>query len=254
MTQHLQKWHGAGNDFLVAIGDGIGEGWSASDARAICHRHFGLGADGLLLGDTANGFLTMTLFNADGSIAEMSGNGIRCLVAAYLRETGRDDSFVEVSTLAGTRRVSMQMNGDSGTGAVAMGPVTMLPSIPGALAVASVGNPHVVVMDVPEWSEHEREELALQLADLVGGANVEFLTVVDKQTIQIRIVERGVGWTMACGTGSCASAAVAHAVGYTQRDVTVRNPGGDLAVSFDEQGAVLSGPVVFVGDVEWSQG
>lgn len=247
----LQKWHGAGNDFLVSLGEHRSAEWNADAARAVCHRHLGIGADGLLVGDTADGRLTMTLYNADGSIAEMSGNGIRCLVAAYCRSTGETNGVIGVDTLAGHRQVRITLEGAYGTGSVAMGPVTLLPALKSTLGVASVGNPHVVVLDNEEWSDDDRERLASKWSNDHGGANVEFVRLISLDHVAMRVIERGVGWTLACGTGSCAVAAVCNAAGLTAGAVRVANPGGTLLVHFDEQGAVLEGPVAYVGDVEW---
>jgi len=85
----------------------------------------------------------------------------------------------------------------------------------------------------------------------VGGANVEFVSVVDPEHVRLRVIERGVGWTMACGTGSCAAAAVLAHAGEIERDVIVTNPGGDLRVRLEGAQATLSGPMVFVANVEW---
>jgi diaminopimelate epimerase len=252
MMRTVQKWHGAGNDFVVAVGEDESLRWTPALARAICHRQLGIGADGLLIADTANG-LTMTLYNADGSIAEMSGNGIRCLVAAYMRASGDNAEIIAVQTLAGIRHVTMHLDGDHGTGSVSMGPVTLREPLEGTLGVANVGNPHVVVLDNPDWTDAQREAFAAQWASSVGGANVEFVSPIDEGRVSIRVIERGVGWTLACGTGSCATAAVCYARGLTERDVVVRNPGGDLRVSFPDGEAVLEGPVAFVADMEWCQ-
>jgi diaminopimelate epimerase len=247
----LQKWHGAGNDFLVDVGDGVRSDWTPEAASAVCDRHTGFGADGLLVADTAGGVLTMTLFNADGSTAEMSGNGIRCLVAAYLRATGVETPTVDVMTEAGRRTVALTMAGDHGLGSVAMGTVSVGTPLAGTLGVANVGNPHVVVLDNPDWTDRDRETLAQQWAVQVGGANVEFVTVIDEHAVAIRVIERGVGWTQACGTGSCATAAVCAARGLTGDVVSVRNPGGELRVTLARGEATLEGPVQWVGTVEW---
>jgi diaminopimelate epimerase len=114
-----------------------------------------------------------------------------------------------------------------------------------------VGNPHVVVRDDPKWTDAMREELAETLSEQMGGANVEFLTVLSEEHLSILVVERGVGWTEACGTGSVAAAAVARREGLGGDDVTVVNPGGALKVTLDDQRATLSGPVQFVANVEW---
>jgi diaminopimelate epimerase len=247
----LQKWHGAGNDFLVeVIEQGAAPWWTPQRASAILSRTHGVGADGLLLA-TVGAKVAMELYNADGSIAEMSGNGIRCLAAAVRRTTGASWESLVVATASGSRTVSLTMDGDAGYGSVAMGDVTFGESLPGTLGVAFVGNPHVVVRDDPKWTDAMREELADTLSEQMGGANVEFLTVLSEEHLSILVVERGVGWTEACGTGSVAAAAVARREGLGGDDVTVVNPGGALKVTLDDQRATLSGPVQFVANVEW---
>ena len=126
MTRTLQKWNGAGNDFLVDVGspDELAV-WTASRATSVCDRNAGIGADGLLLATLDGGSLTMTLFNADGSIAEMSGNGIRCLAAAVHRTTKATWSNVVVATGAGRRTVSLTLNDGQGFGSVDMGSVRL---------------------------------------------------------------------------------------------------------------------------------
>jgi diaminopimelate epimerase len=158
---------------------------------------------------------------------------------------------LDVATAAGTRTVSLTMDGDSGYGSVIMGDVTFGESLPGTLGVAFVGNPHVVVRDDPKWTDAMREELADTLSEQMGGANVEFLTVLDEEHLSIQVIERGVGWTEACGTGSVAVAAVANREGLSGTDVTVDNPGGALKVEIENGRATLSGPVQFVANVEW---
>ena len=186
----LQKWHGAGNDFLVDVLEpGESTWWNAQRAQRVCHRALGVGADGLLVA-VLDEPVTMILYNADGSVAEMSGNGIRCLAAAVRRTTKADWDELEVATDAGVRVVSLTMNGDDGYGSVAMGEVTFEATVPGSLGVANVGNPHVVVL---------------------------------------------------------------HREGLVGVEVTIENPGGDLMVRLDEDGARLAGPVQFVANVEWLQ-
>ncbi|HEY5103781.1 MAG TPA: diaminopimelate epimerase [Acidimicrobiales bacterium] len=247
----LQKWHGAGNDFLVDVQEhGLGPSWTPERVRALCDRTSGVGADGLLLA-TLGSPIAMTLYNADGSMAEMSGNGIRCLAAAVRRFTGATWDSLDVFTGAGLKRVNLIMNETSGWGSVSMGEVTFGETVEGAYGVANVGNPHVVVLDNVAWSKADCEELAEKLSAQVGGANVEFLSVLGEDRLSIRVIERGVGWTQACGTGSCAVAALARRGGLSGDAVTVENPGGSLFVEFDGSNATLSGPVQFVADVDW---
>ena len=162
-----------------------------------------------------------------------------------------DWSTLEIETHSGTRTVALEMTGDAGYGSVEMGEVTFGESLPGTLGVAFVGNPHVVVRDDPKWSDAMREELAENLSMDMDGANVEFLSVVDDAHLSIKVIERGVGWTKACGTGSCAVVAVGHRESMCGTDVVVDNPGGALRVTLDGDAVTLSGPVQFVANIEW---
>jgi diaminopimelate epimerase len=247
----LQKWHGAGNDFLVDLSADGEQFWTPERAAAVCDRTTGVGADGLLVA-SASDPVKMALFNADGSVAEMSGNGARCLAGAVRRATGATWSELLVDTVAGKKTVRLEMTGEtSGRGSVAMGEVTLGDDLDGAWGVAYVGNPHVVIRDDPSMSDLAREELAEKLAAQLGGANVEFVTVLGEGHVGLRVIERGVGWSEACGTGSCAVAAVLRRDGLAHDRVVVENPGGTLDVQFDGDQATLTGPLQFIADVEW---
>ncbi len=255
MTQrNLQKWQGAGNDFLVDVVSGSTAGWwTPKRAAAVCDRHFGIGADGLLVADmSVPSQPTMHLFNADGSVAEMSGNGIRCLAAAIHRWSKATWDQVEILTDAGKKKVRLRMDGDDGRGTVNMGKVRFGEPLRDTLALVKVGNPHIVLRDNLRWNDEQRKELAERLSESVGGANVEFVTVESSDSIAIKVYERGVGWTLACGTGSVASAAACKKYQLTGRRVHVKNPGGELEVKLKHRKAKLSGPVHFVGDIVWN--
>jgi diaminopimelate epimerase len=251
----LQKWHGAGNDFLVDVQlYGRPSWWTPERVRAACARTTGVGADGLIVASLGLR-VGMTLFNADGSRAEMSGNGARCMAAAVRRTTGAHFDALDIDTDAGPRTVTLAMDpGEeetNGYGEVAMGEVTFANTLDGALGVAHVGNPHVVVLDDDRWDDREREARAAALADPLGGANVEFVRVASRARLEMRVIERGVGWTRACGTGSCAAVAVARRAGLVDDVVEVENPGGTLRVALEGNRATLGGPVRFVANVEW---
>ncbi|HTT59930.1 MAG TPA: hypothetical protein VMF33_07770, partial [Acidimicrobiales bacterium] len=175
----LQKWHGAGNDFLIDVQRaGQARPWTNQLVRDVCARATGVGADGLLVAGLAEG-VTMTLFNADGSRAEMSGNGARCLAAAVRRATHSGADELVVTTDVGDKTVRLTMVNDvAGAGSVDMGEVTFGEDLEGAWGVAYVGNPHVAVLDEEHWSDATREELGAKYAAQMGGANVEFVRVL----------------------------------------------------------------------------
>lgn len=250
----LEKWHGAGNDFLVALrpkGDARLDG---GHAKRWCDRHSGIGADGLIEGTFDDRGLVMSLHNADGSPAELSGNGLRCLVAAAVAHGLVPEGTVDVATVAGPRRVTVALDPSSGRawGSVDMGPVTVGEG--GSLTTgvdAVLGNPHVVVADEGGPDEDLLARAAALTSD--GDANVEFVSVLAPDHLSIRVVERGAGLTLACGTGSCAAAAVAHHLGLVADHVTVTNPGGDLDVTLAAGGATLAGPAVRVATLQLTE-
>jgi diaminopimelate epimerase len=225
-------------------------------ARRWCDRHTGVGADGLLEGWRDGSGFSMALHNADGTPAELSGNGLRCLVAAAVGHGLVPEGTVDVTTGAGPRRVTIALDpgGERAWGSCDMGTVAVEPG--GTLATgvrASCGNPHVVVAD-PGGPDEALVGRAIELAgELASGANVEFVALSGPDHLTMRVVERGAGLTLACGTGSCAAAAVAHHLGLVGTHVTVSNPGGDLDVTLRDGTAELAGPAVRIGAVTLSE-
>ncbi|HEY5252429.1 MAG TPA: diaminopimelate epimerase [Acidimicrobiales bacterium] len=262
----LTKHHGAGNDFLVFL-DGDESGPLApATVRLLCDRQRGIGADGVLrvLRGGAGAALTMDLKNADGTAAEMSGNGIRCLVQAAVAAGWVAPGVVSVATDGGLRQVDFSVGDEPGLGfgRVNMGEATLGPDLapsgipaevaPGLVFAATVnmGNPHIVlfggavddatVTAVGPGLEHS----------VADGANVEFVwPSSDADTLTMRVWERGVGETLACGTGSCAVAAAAHHRGLVGNRVRVHNPGGILEVELRPEGVFLAGPTQKVADI-----
>jgi len=247
--RHLTKHHGLGNDFLVAEIDATDDPSSPEwpeRARAWCDRRTGIGADGLLLlKRVADRHLGMTLYNADGSRAEMSGNGIRCLVQAAHYD-GPDGVDYAVDTDAGRRRVSVVARADSDTHllSVDMGEVTDLDEPAGWPALqchpdrpvrhSSLGNPHSVV-GVDDVRAVDLESLGA----LVPHVNLEIIEPgPEPHAITMRVHERGAGITMACGTGACAAAEAAVAWGLvpaTAPEVIVHMDGGDARVVVERE-------------------
>jgi diaminopimelate epimerase len=305
-NMRLTKHHGLGNDFLVVLDAAGHQPILPAEARALCDRRTGIGADGVIratpgpaaagpvpLGspprtgrssgraeadrrDLPSGAVAvMELTNADGSPAEMSGNGIRCLAQALVRAGWATGSDIPILTAVGLRTVRRGDDLDPVTqrfavdmGAVRIGaeaPEWAVPGVARALTV-DVGNPHLVLElagdpDGPEPDLVEVGETAN--AKIAGGINVHLLRTDDAGGITIRTFERGVGPTLACGTGACASAAAALHWGLAGGTVRVTMGGGEVDVALADaapvgtptgepegQPAVLTGPAAFVAAID----
>jgi diaminopimelate epimerase len=258
----ISKLHGLGNDFLVLLDRGDLTAPQAPDAelaRRLCHRHRGIGADGLILGrllDHGDARLSFHLWNSDGSEAEMSGNGIRCLAHAALDAgwVGADKTF-GVVTPAGRRQVTIRPGPDPHTtwAKVDMGPVKVQGeenrcNVGHGQLLVDVGNPHLVVLG-PDPATVDVAGLGPRLeATDPAGLNVEFVTLgPGPDALTLRVWERGVGETQACGTGSVAAAAALHKWNRVGTAVTVHQPGGAAAVELRPDGtATLAGPSVHI--------
>lgn len=268
---HLTKHHGLGNDFLIALDETNGGDASAVGAdlaRRWCDRRRGIGADGLIRGESptdeqqAAGIdVVMHLFNADGSRAELSGNGIRCLGQAVARAREMTSGTVTVLTDAGRRPLEVTPGADPATAVVSVGmgvpaagpriPDPLAEQLDGRVGTVDMGNPHLVLLvDDPASVDvaHQGAWLERQFPE---GVNVEFIAVPDPGTIELRVWERGAGITEACGTGACAAAHEARRWDLAGDRVRVRMPGGDAEVVHEADGSVtLIGPAVLIGDVE----
>ena len=276
------KMQGLGNDYVYVncLEERIEN--PSETARAVSDRHFGIGSDGLILirpSEAAD--FEMEMYNADGSRGEMCGNGIRC-VAKYVYDYGlTDKTSIPVETLGGIKYLDLTVeNGKVALVRVDMGiPELRAEAIPilcetceeenGRKVIrepivvdgmeyqmtgVSMGNPHAVVLleDVegldiekigPKFENHERFPKRI---------NTEFVRVIDRETIEMRVWERGSGETLACGTGACAAAVAAILNGLAERRVTVKLLGGDLLIEWEEEtGKVyMTGPAVTVFEGE----
>jgi diaminopimelate epimerase len=257
----LSKYEGAGNDFLVHFETPTEPVASPELARALCDRHRGVGADGLLSLRPGGGAgrIAMRLLNADGSQAETSGNGLRCAMLAAFDHGLVDRDTVLIETLAGESLAEILERPATGDAVVRveMGTITVTKTaspLAGADAFdVDAGNPHLVLLaDAPP-----EIDLALfgeeQCNAVAGGRNVEVVVQARTDELDLEVYERGVGLTDACGTGSCAAAAAARAIGRVGDRVVVHNPGGPLTVELEGEHlaprARLSGPVRRVAEV-----
>ena len=263
MKVTLTKHHGLGNDFLVVFHPEVPEADLPALARQLCDRRRGIGADGLLVAESEPGHAArMALFNADGSRAEMSGNGIRCFAQALATRRG-DFADQLIMTDAGPRTVVLEVTDDPATilASVDMGDVESIPEPDGwgtlgchpdrPVMHLSLGNPHSVV-GVDDIAVVD----LLGLGGKVPHVNLEIVEAGDHQDeIRMRVHERGAGITEACGTGACASAVAAARWGLaTPRNgkLVVAMDGGRATVTLDapSDGRVtLTGPATYVGTV-----
>ena len=256
----LIKSHAFGNDFLlVDAAEMAAEDQPSAVARAVCDRHRGVGADGLLIFNPRDAPVSMRLLNADGSPSEISGNGLRCL-AAWLAHTGSEGEVV-VDTGAGRKRLQLleRTAANRYTFTAAMGEPEEIAleriSVGGVEVEAvtlRVGNPQCVVLG--EVTLERLHTLASALAvhpRFPEGTNVELATVETPQHVRILIWERGVGPTEASGTGACASAVAAIAYGGAAREVDIEAPGGTQHVAWRSDGLHLTGWAEIVAEVDW---
>jgi diaminopimelate epimerase len=250
----FEKWHGTGNHHIVVERDLLPWSMTPERASALCDPAFGIGAEGVLEISFEDATPRMTVWNADGSIAENCGNGIR-IVAAYLARDGRLSADGVI--LTGTQRTSVRVIGE-GHIEVKMGRAVLtagdyiysLQTSAGEIDLfeVSMGNPHVVIQDPdpdarvtilgPEIETHEH---------FPDRTNVEFVRTDGPSQITMRVWERGVGQTLSCGTGACAAAVSAVKHGHHQSPVTVHLAGGTLVIDVDQElGVTMTGPATFI--------
>ena len=285
---NFTKLQGAGNDFILVEAGEISRDWSPM-AMTICDRHFGIGADGLLLlepSDSAD--FQMQIFNADGSEAEACGNGLRCLVK-YIVDTGLVDSEtqeISIETAAGIRKARIyRATGKQAKIQIGMGePKFRAEDIPVVIAATegdlvdinsmlshhlviegrelllnfvSMGNPHAIYFCQHPVSDFPLSQLGPEVEQhkmFPNRTNFEVANVISRGQLEARVWERGVGETLACGTGACAAAVAAQLLGYIDNKVDVKLPGGTLEAEWDRAGEVLlGGPVEIVFTGEWSK-
>jgi diaminopimelate epimerase len=263
----LLKAHAYGNDFLYLETDDLARPDGPALARELCARHTGAGADGLILFRRAGDGAEMRLFNADGSFSEVSGNGVRGLAAvrcwAGLREGRPAPSSMVIHTDAGDKpievlscepprvvcRAAMGHPADVRLATIDVGDTSV------EAVVLRVGNPQCVVLEAAlDEARYRRIGAALEHHPFFPeGTNVEFARVEHPGLVRILIWERGVGPTLASGTGACAAAVAAMTYGGAARDVTVASPGGSQRVEWRDDGLYLTGWAEVVWEGRWTR-
>jgi diaminopimelate epimerase len=271
------KAHAYGNDFIYVRQDAVdgarhggrdgpeGRGGLSALARELCDRHTGIGGDGLIVFEPTGDGASMRLFNADGSRAEVSGNGVRALAAILFQAGHQSDSgAVTIHTEAGAKRLTriagpgtvgrrhtfraaMGLPRDLRETAVIAGGETL------RMAVMDFGNPQAVLLgQLPDRERFERLGSALEHHELFPeGTNIEFAQVETPQLVRILIWERGVGPTFSSGTGSCAALVAAAAFGGASRQADVIAPGGPQRVEWLDDNVYVTGWAEVLFDGQW---
>ena len=267
----FSKYHALGNDYIVIDPEDLPSPLTVEQIKTICHRNFGVGSDGILLGPllAANAKCALKIYNPDGSEAEKSGNGLR-IFSRYLwdRKMVGNDEFA-IQTAGGIVRSTVFDGGKSVR--VEMGRVSFWSDqIPVAgprrevlnekisvggreftFCAATIGNPHCV-LPLPEISADLARQFGPLLethANFPNRTNVQFLKVLDRENIQIEIWERGAGYTLASGSSSSAAAAVAHKLGWVDRNISVHMPGGVIKIEIGDGFSIrMTGPVTKVAE------
>lgn len=267
------KMQGLGNDYVYI--DAIHQNIENRTylAQFVSNRNFGVGSDGLILVEKSDiADFKMTMFNSDGSQAEMCGNGIRC-VAKFVYDKGlTDKTNLKIETLAGIKTLLLNVkDGKVETVRVDMGEPILEPTKIPVMATTnhvkieaydkkidftcvSMGNPHAVTIvdDVKNFDVKKYGKDIEVNKIFPQKANIEFAEIVDRNTIKMRVWERGTGETLACGTGSCATAVACALNGVTDRNVVIELLGGNLEIEWNENDnhVYMTGPAVTVFEGE----
>ena len=267
MKIKFTKMHGLGNDyvFIDYVKNKSKIKNSSQFAKRISDRHFGIGSDGLIIIHPSNtADFRMQMFNADGSEGEMCGNGIRC-IGKYVYEKGfTNKKTLKIETLAGIKGLELNVANkkvksvkvDMGEPHVEFGKTIAIEDRVFDFTAVSMGNPHCVI-----FAENLSDELVNKYGPLIESdslfpnrTNVEFVKVMDRNNIELRVWERGSNETMACGTGACAAVVAAIANRKTGRKLSVKLLGGTLKIEWDEKTnhVLMTGPVetAFEGEIE----
>lgn len=269
------KMHGTGNDFIV-IDDRENKflGNESEIAKILCNRHFGIGADGILLiRNAANADIEMVIINADGSYAEMCGNGIRCFSKYIYDENIIRKQEIKIKTGDGIKTAEIEtVNGKTEKITINMGMPSFKPSEIPALVNKEIinyslkikdseykintmlmGVPHTVIFGkLHDFNMYEGKKIENCKDIFPKGTNVNFCEVINDSSIRIKTWERGAGATLACGTGCCASAVASNKLGYTGKNTDVFVPGGKVHIDICEDGIYMTGDAVvtFRGETE----
>lgn len=263
MLIEFTKMEGLGNDYIYVDSRKFTIEDPAALSKVLSDRHFGIGADGLvLIGPSERADYSMRMYNADGSEGLMCGNAARC-IGKYVYDKGlTHKTTIDLETASGIKRISVHIaaNGLVESATVGMGEFRIIQddlalSADGVVFSGThvdVGNPHFVIF-VPDADSLDIRRFGPAIEhQFAGGVNVEFASVTGSGTVRMRVWERGSGVTMACGTGACATAAAAVSKGLVQSPCLINMDGGTLEITCRDGSILMRGPArtVFEGSVE----
>lgn len=260
------KMHGLGNDYVYVNGFKEKEQDWGAVSKAVSAPHFGVGSDGLIvILPSEKADFKMRMFNADGSEGEMCGNGIRCVGKYVYDHKMTDKKDITVETLAGIKKLRLSVDDgkvsavevDMGKPEVSEDVMMKVSAVRGYKGTpVNVGNPHVVIFvkDVDKVEIEKDGPIIEKHKHFPNRTNVEFVQVLNRHALKMRVWERGSGETMACGTGACASVVAASSKGLIDKDALVELRGGRLSVRLDEKDGHIhmTGPAtkVFSGKIK----
>lgn len=257
------KMHGNGNDFIVLEDFNNEISDDGALARKLCHRSFGIGADGILIVRKSSiAHIQMVIINSDGSYAAMCGNGIRCFAKYVWDKKLVENTVIDIETGDGVKKAYLNVeDNEVKTITINMGKPSFAPAVIPAVSeeelinrkiVANgkeyvinavlMGVPHTVIIgDLDEICVSEGKYIEKHTM-FPKGTNVNFCQIISRDRLKVETWERGAGPTLACGTGSCASVVITNRLGYTDKKVTVQIPGGSLFIELTEEGVLMTGP------------
>ncbi|TDT72360.1 diaminopimelate epimerase [Hypnocyclicus thermotrophus] len=261
----FEKYHGLGNDFIIFLEDDVKKYNYSELAKQVCHRNFGIGADGMIVvAKSTIGDVRMIFFNADGSEAPMCGNGVRCF-SHYVRNNNIvSKDIINVETLAGIIKIETSIRNNKFFAKVNMGsPIFTTKNIP-----MSIDKEDYILQDITSFDKTfkisslfmgtthsviivdniENLDIIKYGSDIENNplfpkkTNVNFVEVIDNKNIIVKTWERGAGFTYACGTGTCASVVMTHKLNKTENKVTAQLPGGILIIEIIDKSVFMTGP------------
>lgn len=266
MKIKFEKIHGCGNDFILIDNTKNNINLTKDQIAYLCDRHFGIGADGLILVENKDNKFYMNYFNSDGKSAEICGNGLRC-TADFIKRNLDDSDELIISSSVGEHEVnhtnnlvSIKLNKASfnpeeiglNEDNQILNETIYLDNKPYSIGYASMGNPHIVIIVNEDFKITDKNiKEVLNFKKLANGANLNFVTIIDKNRIDVTTYERGDGFTLACGTGACASVSLLNKLKLVEDQVDVKVPGGKLNISINDDYLIMTGPAqkVFNGEV-----